>query len=133
MAPSRRTPETATNTRPAVYGYVRSDGTDEATVASLRADLALFCAERGWRLVTVFCDRGCDGSDTARPGFAGALDALVLPESTALVVPSPAHLSPDATVRAVLASMVRRAGAKIAVVEATHGTTDTTADTGTPR
>ncbi|MGH3624936.1 MAG: recombinase family protein [Sciscionella sp.] len=77
----------------------------------------------------MFCDRDSDGSETARPGFAGALDALVLPASTALVVPSLAHLSPDATVRAALASMVRRAGAQVVVAEAATGTPNSATDT----
>jgi DNA invertase Pin-like site-specific DNA recombinase len=117
MPGSSTASQTEADIRPAVYGYLRSDGTDEAEVASLRADLKLFCASRGWRLVTVFCDRGCDGLDVARSGFAGALDALVLPESTALVVPSLEHLSPDDAVRAALTSMVRRAGARVVAAE----------------
>ena len=114
-----------TDTRPAVYGYLRTDDTDEDTVSSLRTDLRIFCAARDWRLVTVFCDRGSDGSETARPGFAAALDVLALPASMTLVVPNLAHLSPEETVRAALASMVRRAGATVVVAEASNGRPDT--------
>ncbi|MGH3623628.1 MAG: recombinase family protein [Sciscionella sp.] len=118
---ARRPARESGDTRPAVYGYLRTNDPDEDTVASLRVDVRVFCAGRDWRLVTVFCDRGSDGSETARPGFAAALDALALPDSMALVVPSLTHLSPDEAVRAVLASMVRRAGREWWC--STHGTT----------
>jgi DNA invertase Pin-like site-specific DNA recombinase len=121
-----RSPDDGTvlpDTRPAVYGYVRTDEADEAA-ASLRADLKLFCASRNWRLVTVFCDRDSDGSTMARPGFAGVLDALALPESTSLVVPSLDHLSPDTAVRSALISMVRRAGATVVVPDEHRAPTD---------
>ncbi|MGH3624841.1 MAG: recombinase family protein [Sciscionella sp.] len=124
---------TPPDTRPAVYGYLRTDDTDEDTVSSLRTDLRIFCAARDWRLVTVFCDRDSDGSETARPGFAGALDVLALPEHTTLVVPSLEHLSPDTTVRAALTSMVRRTGATVVVTDALHEQQHSLSDGGTPQ
>ncbi|MGH3623258.1 MAG: recombinase family protein [Sciscionella sp.] len=127
MASTSSTPPT--DTRPAVYGYLRTDDTDEDIVSGLRTGLRIFCAARDWRLVTVFCDRDSDGSETARPGFAGALDVLALPASTTLVVPSLEHLSPEEAVRAALASMVRRAGATVVVAEALNGKPTSTTDT----
>ncbi|MGH3623421.1 MAG: recombinase family protein [Sciscionella sp.] len=126
-------PQQTTDTRPAVYGYLRTDDTDETTVTRLRTDLRIFCAARDWRLVTVFCDRDSDGSDTARPGLARALDVLALPASTTLVVPSLTHLSPDEAVRAALTSMVQRVGAKVVVAEALNGRSTSLPDTGGSR
>lgn len=127
------TPQAETNSRPAVYGYLRTDDRNEAAVAGARAKLQRFCAQRDWRLVTVFCDRDCDGTDMARPGFAAALDALALPESTTLVVASLDHLSPDETVRAALMSMVRRVGARVVVAEAAMDEPTATPEPGTAR
>src|SRR5712664_3714284 len=86
-------------TRAAAYGYILAEEPNEDQISGLRKEIGAFCRAEALHLVTVFCDRGYDGSETARPGFAAALDALALPDSTALVVPTKGHVSPNDTVR----------------------------------
>jgi hypothetical protein len=52
----------------------------------------------------------------SRPGITAALDALALPDSSALVVPTMDHLSPDNTIREELLRQVKRTGAQVLVV-----------------
>lgn len=100
--------------RPVAYGYVRVAEPD-GEVAGWRQAIAEHCQASGWRLVTTFCDRGYDGSELARPGFAALLDVLALPESTHLVVPDLDHLSEDGTVRSGLVRQVERRGITLVV------------------
>lgn len=74
-----------------VFGYIRMEEPGEAEIARLRAELASFCLGHGFHLGGVFCDRGVAEDAIARVGFAGALDALRVPESYALLVPSREH------------------------------------------
>lgn len=99
-----------------IYGYLRTDEPNEEQVSSWRAELGAFCRDNGLRLLMVFCDRGSDGSEIARPGFAGLLDVLALPESVGVVVPDLDHLSPRAEVRDALIRMAKRTGAELIVI-----------------
>jgi hypothetical protein len=99
-----------------VYGYIRADEPDEIEIALLRADMAAYCQAHGYRLTNVCCDRGSDGTEWDRAGFTAALDALKLPSSYALLVPTLADLSTDEVVRQGLVRLVRRTGAKLLVL-----------------
>lgn len=96
-----------------VYGYIRVDSPDETQIAALRKTIGEYCREHDYRLVTICCDRGSDGSEIARPGFTAALDALALPTSHALLVPTLEHLSPDRIIRQGLHRQIKRTGAKL--------------------
>jgi Resolvase, N terminal domain len=106
------------NTARLVYGYIRAEEPDEIEIALLRKEMAAFCEEHDYRLTNVCCDRGSDGTEWGRAGFAAALDALALPSSYGLLVPALAHLSTDAVVRDGLVRLVRRTGAKLLVLHA---------------
>jgi hypothetical protein len=96
-----------------VFGYVRMEEPDEVEIARLRAELASFCLGHGFYLGGVFCDRGVSDDVFARVGFAGALDALRVPESYALLVPSRVHLSRLDVVVHALVRMVNRTGCRV--------------------
>jgi hypothetical protein len=93
-----------------VFGYLRMEEPDESEIARLRNELASFCLGQGFHLGGVFCDRGVAEDAIARVGFAGALDALRVPESYALLVPSREHLSGLELVERALVRMVNRTG-----------------------
>lgn len=112
--------------RHVAYGYVRADEPNEDEIAALRQEIAAYCRTEDLRLVTVFCDRGYDGSELARPGFSALLDALALPESTHLVVPDLYHLSPNDTIRDGLSRQINRTGVTVAVVREPNGALDYT-------
>jgi resolvase-like protein len=111
--------QTNPTTPPSAYGYLRTEESNEELISTCRMALADFCRAHGRRLVTVFCDRGSDGSEIARPGFAALLDVLALPEATAVLVPDLDHLSPHEDVRNVLVHMVKRVGAGVVVTDGT--------------
>jgi DNA invertase Pin-like site-specific DNA recombinase len=114
---SMRRQEGPPDLRPVAYGYLRAEHPQDLGAEALRLALGCFCEAQEWRLVTVFCDRDCDGSETARVGFTAVLDVLRLPSSALLVVPSLEHLSPDALVREGLLRQVQRTGARLVVVD----------------
>lgn len=108
-------------TNPVAFGYLRADVPDENEIRVWR-EIAQACTAKNYRLATIYCDRGCDGSELARPGFAGLLDALALPDNAAVVVPDLTHLSTDVGVRHTLQYHVRRTGAcLLAVRDTTNG------------
>lgn len=106
--------------RAAAYGYILAEEPNEDQISDLRKEIGAFCRREALHLVTVFCDRGYDGSETARPGFAAALDALALPDSAALVVPTEGHVSPNDTVREGLLRQVKRTGANVLMVRGSN-------------
>ncbi len=81
-------------------------------IANLRRRIGLHCREQGYRLVTIFCDRGFDTADMARPGFAGLLDAL-WPSSghVTVFVRDLGHLSSDPLIREAMQRALKRQGA----------------------
>lgn len=103
------------------YGYVRVADPNDAAVAMLRQTVADHCTANGRHLATIFCDRGSDGSELARPGFSALLDVLALPESTHLVVPELDYLSADDTIRSGLVRQVERRGVSLVAL---HQQTD---------
>jgi hypothetical protein len=112
-----------TNDEPArlVFGYIRAEEPDEIEIGLLRKEMAAYCEVNDYRLATVCCDRGSDGSEFSRPGFTVALDVLALPTSYALLVPALAHLSPQEVIREGLIRLVRRTGAQLFVIHAPNG------------
>jgi hypothetical protein len=104
-----------------VFGYLRLEEPDEAEIAQLRAELASFCLGQGFHLGGVFCDRGVRADVTSRVGFAGALEALQMPESFALLVPSREHLSTVELVEQALVRKVNRTGCRVLALPATSG------------
>jgi DNA invertase Pin-like site-specific DNA recombinase len=110
--------------RPVAYGYLRLAESDKDQLAALRLEIAAFCETAALLLVNTFYDRGYDGSEMARPGFAGLLDVLALPESTRLVVPDLLHLSPVDVVRQGLLRQVQRTGVSVVSVRQLNGNLD---------
>lgn len=101
-----------------VYGYVRAQEPDENEIALLRKEMSEYCKANDYRLATVCCDRGSDGTEWGPASFTAALDALSLPSTLGLLVPALGHLSTDALVRDGLVRLVRRTGAKLLVLHA---------------
>ncbi|WP_141978731.1 recombinase family protein [Saccharothrix saharensis] len=99
-----------------VYGYLRSDAATEAELAALRAEMIQFCQERGLRLANVFTDRGSRSDQVTRPGVGGLLQALVLRNETAVIVPALDHLSDQSAVQAQLRRLIQRAGSTVVVI-----------------
>jgi hypothetical protein len=98
------------------YGYLRAEEQDEIEIALLRKDMARFCRDCDYGLVNVAVDRGSDGTELARPGFAAALAALEEPGVSALVLPTVTHLSDDPLVRQGLLRTVARTGVDVLTV-----------------
>lgn len=94
---------------PLVYGYVRSVVDDSAYVAECKEQLASWCARQGWRLGAVFVDSG-GALDDDRIGFRGLVDAVSLPQASAVVVLNASHLSPRPELVVRLVEVIRRAG-----------------------
>lgn len=101
-----------------VFGYIRAEEPDEIEIGLLRKEMDDYCRAHDYRLAGVCCDRGSDGTEYGRPGFAAALDVLALPTSHALLVPALSHFSPHKAVREGLIRLIRRTGAKLLVM---HG------------
>lgn len=107
--------------KPLVHGYVRMDEPDEAEIALLGKDLGLFCRLSGYRLGSVFVDRGVPEEVFARAGFADLLDALRLTGASAVVVPTLDHLSSQAFVQDALVRMVTVVGGRVLVADQVNG------------
>jgi hypothetical protein len=114
--------QTDSTTPRLVFGYVRMEEPDEAEIARLRDELGRFCLGQGFHLGGVFCDRGVAEDAIARVGFAGALDALRVPESYALLVPSREHLSTVELVERALVRMVNRTGCRVLALPSSTNT-----------
>ncbi len=99
-----------------VYGYVRSDERDIGYVKACANLLAAWCSAAGWRLGVVFRDNGYHSASTTRPGFAGFLDALRLPEAAYGLVIDHGHLSDHEDVAKQLVAEVRRTSAILRVL-----------------
>jgi hypothetical protein len=98
------------------YGYVRSSDQDVGYVIACVELLAAWCTAAGWRLGVVFRDNGCDSASTTRPGLAGFLDALRLPEAAYGLVIDHGHLSDHEDMAKQLAAEVRWTSAVLRVL-----------------
>ncbi|WP_410623207.1 hypothetical protein [Amycolatopsis sp. cmx-8-4] len=98
------------------YGYVRSDERDIGYVTACADLLEAWCTAAGWRLGVVFRDNGYDSASTTRPGLAGFLDALRLPETAYGLVIDHSHLSDLEDVAGQLVAEVRRTSAVLRVL-----------------
>lgn len=98
------------------YGYVRSDDRDVGYIKACANLLEAWCTAAGWRLGVVFRDNGYDSASTARPGLAGFLDALRLPEAAYGLVIDHSHLSDHDDVVKQLVAEVRRTSAVLRVL-----------------
>lgn len=97
--------------RPVAFGYVSMLEPDEEEIANLRRRIGVHCRKRGFHLATVFCDRGFEPTDMARPGFAGLLDAVWPSSGNASVfVPDHEHLSDDPLIREAMEEALKRQG-----------------------
>lgn len=88
--------------RPLVYGYLCVEEPDETQIAAWSREIAAFCTASGYRLGSIFIDRGISIGSFARGGFVELLAALRLPESFGVVVPSLAQLSTETFVQQAL-------------------------------
>lgn len=100
-----------------VCGYVRAELPDELEIAALRAEILRYCRKHGFRLEAVFIDRRVDGDQVKRPGIAGVLDVLSLPDAMGVVVPSIDHLAAGGEALATLRRLIRRAGGLLLCIE----------------
>ncbi|MFD2415721.1 recombinase family protein [Amycolatopsis pigmentata] len=105
------------------YGYLRMAEPDEAEISRLRSRLGTYCQQRGYRLVTVFCDREVQHTELARAGFTGLFDAVSADESGSVVVlvPEKEHLSRDELVRKSLEQSIRVAGGQLVTTDEING------------
>lgn len=102
-------------TGPVAYGYVRMEEPDRIQINRFRLDLATFCGLGGYRLVSVFVDRGVTDEQFARTGFTDLVAAVQVAEADAVVVPTLDHLSPHVSIRDGLKAMVEQLGARLLV------------------
>lgn len=102
-----------TDSKSLVHGYVRMEDPDDAQIALLCKDIGTFCAVNGYRLGSVFIDRGVPDDVFARTSFIELLDAVRLTGASAVVVPTLAHLSSDLFLQDSLMRMVQVAGGRV--------------------
>ena len=101
---------------PLVHGYIRMEEPDETEIALLCKDIGSYCSLRGYRLDSIFIDRGVSDDVFARMGFLDLLDAVRLTHAHGVVVPGLDHLSSEAFILDALQRMVAEAGAALYVV-----------------
>jgi hypothetical protein len=82
-------------------------------MASCRDPLGWWCLLRSWQLGVAFRDHDVSRTALIRPGFAGLLDVLRVPDSAFAVVVDTNHLSGMATVAKQLRSEIRRTGSTV--------------------
>ena len=104
---------------PLVYGYFCLEDSDEARVAVWNRDITDFCVASGYRLGSIFIDRG--SSIYPRGGFVELLAALRLPEAFGVVVPTLAQLSTDTLIQQVLVQMVQLTDKQLFVSQQVNG------------
>lgn len=109
------------NVKPVALGYVRMEWPDEVEISLMRDDIASYCSLNGYRLGSVFVDRGVPDDVFARTGFIDLLNDVRQTEANAVVVPTVDHLSSDAFVQDALKRMVEQANAEVLVVYETNG------------
>jgi hypothetical protein len=95
------------------HGYVRMEEPDEVRIALLCKNMGTFCAVNGYRLGSVFIDRGVPDDVFARTGFIDLLDAVRLTGAPVVVVPRLDHLSSDSFIQDALIRMVQVAGSRV--------------------
>jgi hypothetical protein len=104
-----------------VYGYLCVEESEEAQVAAWAREIAAFATKSGYRLGSIFIDRGVSTGSFVRSGFIELLATLRLPEAYAAVVPSLAHLSTEAFVQQALVHMVQLTDSQLLVSSVTNG------------
>jgi hypothetical protein len=107
--------------RPLVYGYLCVEEPDETQIAAWSREIAAFCTASGYRLGSIFIDRGISIGSFARGGFVELLAALRLPEAFGVVVPSLAQLSTETFVQQALVHMVQLTNSQLLVSTRTNG------------
>jgi hypothetical protein len=108
------------DTRSLAHGYLRMEEPDEARIALLCKDMGTFCAVNGYRLGSIFIDRGVQDDVFARTGFIDLLNAVRLTCASVVVVPTLDHLSTQTFIRDALIRMVQVAGSRILEVYQDH-------------
>lgn len=117
MQQSPRPQSAQLDLRPAVCGYVRVEHPDEDAVAEWKAAIQQYCQEQDFRLETVFTDRAVCGGTLTRPGLAGLVGVLSLPDVIGVVVPSEEHLSQYDLPLARLRRVIARTNSEVLCVE----------------
>lgn len=107
--------------KPLAHGYIRMEEPDETEIALMCKDIGSHCTLNGFRLGSIFVDRGVPDDVFARTGFLDLLDALRLTQAHAVVVPEVEHLSRQAFIQDALKRMVEQASAEVLVVYETNG------------
>jgi hypothetical protein len=100
--------------RPLVHGYLCLEQPD-GRVSSLYHDLTAFCQAKGYRLGSIFIDRGLLDGLFVRTGIIRLLEALSRSEAHGVVVPTWHHLSSQAFIRDALIRMVQLIGSRVVV------------------
>jgi hypothetical protein len=118
-------------TSPLVHGYVRMEEPDEVKIAVTCKDLSTFCKVSGYRLGSVFVDRGVADEQFARTGFVDLLATVRLNSAHGVVVPTLDHLSSRAFIRDALKRVVEQLGARVLVAYRANGGTSPQLEHGT--
>jgi Resolvase, N terminal domain len=98
-----------------VHGYLRMEEPDEPVIGLMSKQLATVCMRNGYRLGSIFIDRGVPDDVFARTGLSTLLDAVRLTRRYAVMVPDLDHLSAREFVRDALQRMVELAGSQVIV------------------
>jgi hypothetical protein len=95
------------------HGYVRMEEPDEVRIVVLCKDMGTFSALNGYRLGSIFIDRGVPADMFARTGFIDLLDAVRVTGAPVVVVPTLDHLSTQISIRDALIRMVQVTGSRV--------------------
>ncbi|WP_158840551.1 recombinase family protein [Saccharothrix deserti] len=117
MQPAKKQqPLLSMDTSKVVYGYLLAEEPDELEIVAWQREIRHFCRTHGLVLANIFVDRGQLGDTVQRPGLAGLLDVLAMPETFGFVVPSEDHLSRSRHALIVLALRISQTQAQIVVM-----------------
>jgi hypothetical protein len=99
--------------RPEVYGYIAFDHDDETEVERLYDQLTAHATAEGLELVEVYVERNVPPDLIVRPALTVLLEAVVRVEGCGVLVPTPAHISPVASVREAIETEIELLGGRI--------------------
>ncbi|ARZ72592.1 hypothetical protein SMD11_7016 [Streptomyces albireticuli] len=97
---------------PAVYGFLRLVNVPTVREKALEESLAEYCRQHELTLSGLFTERVAEANSAA---FTGLIDALGVPGTYGIVLPSASHLGPKA-IAAVRSKRIAATGARMLLV-----------------
>ncbi|CAO5183443.1 Resolvase/invertase-type recombinase catalytic domain-containing protein [Frankia sp. AiPs1] len=104
-----------TAARPSAFGYIAVQHADETEIDEHLDQLTAYAEAEGFHLVEVYVDRRIIPGSLLRPALEVLITQLKQHEGARVLVPTPDHLSPAASVRTAILSHLHALGAAVVV------------------